>query len=93
MKKKISATNTPPQSGEGEQAPPTVGTSQTVPYAKVRPDPNQPRKAFDEVKLKELADSIAQQGIIQPLLLETVPAEYVLYEPDLTNAQWRVVNI
>ena len=35
----------------------------------IHPNPNQPRKIFKEKELKELSDSIKQNGIIQPLLL------------------------
>ncbi len=34
---------------------------------KIYPNPNQPRKAFDEVKLQELADSITHNGLLQPI--------------------------
>ena len=37
---------------------------------KIKANPNQPRKDFDETELAELADSIRQQGIIQPLIVE-----------------------
>jgi len=36
---------------------------------KIEPNPDQPRKHFDEGKLEKLAESIAEQGIIQPLLV------------------------
>ncbi len=36
----------------------------------IRPNPNQPRKTFKEDALVELADSIKQQGIIQPIIVE-----------------------
>ena len=41
----------------------------------VKPNPNQPRKSFDEDKLQELADSIRTQGIIQPILVEEYAPE------------------
>ena len=37
---------------------------------KLKANPNQPRKDFDEAELAELADSIREQGIIQPLIAE-----------------------
>ena len=38
----------------------------------VRPNPNQPRKFFDEEALEGLAESIKSQGIIQPLTVEEI---------------------
>ncbi|MBF0449552.1 MAG: ParB/RepB/Spo0J family partition protein [Candidatus Magnetomorum sp.] len=35
----------------------------------IQPNPNQPRKYFDEVSLQELSDSIKQTGIIQPIVI------------------------
>lgn len=36
----------------------------------ITPNPNQPRKEFDEAELLELADSIKEHGVIQPLIVE-----------------------
>jgi ParB family chromosome partitioning protein len=41
-----------------------------VPLDKLSANPNQPRKNFDEEALRELADSIREHGVIQPLLVE-----------------------
>jgi ParB family transcriptional regulator, chromosome partitioning protein len=41
-----------------------------VPLARLRPNPNQPRKTFPEESLHELARSIEERGIIQPILAE-----------------------
>ena len=35
----------------------------------IKPNANQPRKTFDEGKLEELADSIREHGLIQPLVV------------------------
>ncbi len=40
-----------------------------VPLDLISANPHQPRKGFDETKLSELADSIKEHGIIQPLVL------------------------
>jgi len=42
---------------------------QRVPLAQVRPCPLQPRKDFSPETLRELADSIREQGIVQPLIV------------------------
>lgn len=36
----------------------------------LKPNPHQPRSEFDEEKLRELADSIAETGVIQPVTIE-----------------------
>lgn len=36
---------------------------------KIKPNPFQPRKEFDEAKLRDLADSIKQYGVLQPLVV------------------------
>ena len=42
---------------------------QRVPLTKVRPSALQPRKQFSDESLRELADSIREQGIVQPLIV------------------------
>ncbi len=44
----------------------------------IRPNPNQPRKNFDEEGLDELAESIRQVGLIQPLVVRRVGEGYEL---------------
>ena len=39
---------------------------------KIKPNPNQPRKNFDEDALKDLAASIKVHGIVQPMLTEHI---------------------
>ena len=43
-----------------------------VPISSISPNPNQPRKTFDEEALNELAASIKEQGVIQPLIVEEI---------------------
>jgi len=42
---------------------------QTVPVASIKPHPGQPRRHFDDAALTELANSIAQRGVIQPIIV------------------------
>jgi ParB family chromosome partitioning protein len=50
----------------------------TIPLNKIKPNRFQPRKKFNEKKLKELADSIKKHGLAQPILVAEaiVPGEY-----------------
>ena len=48
----------------------------TLPISKVEPRSEQPRKYFDEDALQELADSIAQYGLIQPITVRKQPSGY-----------------
>ena len=42
---------------------------QNIKITKIEPDKEQPRKRFDEEKLDELANSIKQYGVIQPIIV------------------------
>lgn len=61
--------------GEVEQEQPVAGSAPRpagvtmVPVSRMRPDPGQPRRYFDETALAELADSIARRGLIQPIVV------------------------
>lgn len=49
-----------------------------LPVDSILPNPNQPRKRFEEEGLEELAASIAQHGILQPLSLRRTGGQYEL---------------
>ncbi len=51
---------------------------QEVELAKIVPNPFQPRKVFEPEALKELADSIKEHGVIQPLVVTKTPIGYEL---------------
>src|SRR3989338_6338093 len=42
---------------------------------KVKPNPYQPRRDFDEMRLQDLADSIKQYGVLQPLIVSRMEVE------------------
>lgn len=47
-----------------------------LPLSQIRTNENQPRKSFDQDKLNELADSIRQNGVLQPILVRKVGDQY-----------------
>lgn len=49
-----------------------------VPLEGIQPNPLQPRRSFSEDSIRELAESIRQQGLLQPLLVRRVPGGYEL---------------
>lgn len=49
-----------------------------IPVSSIRPNPYQPRTAFDEASIAELAQSIKQVGLLQPLLVRKVASGYEL---------------
>lgn len=48
----------------------------TIEISKITRNPNQPRKNFDETALQELADSIRQNGVLQPILVRKIGGKY-----------------
>ena len=57
-----------------------------VPVGSIEPNPHQPRVHFDEDSLKELAASIKEIGVLQPLLVREVSAgKYQLIAGDLAH--------
>ncbi|PIE45035.1 MAG: chromosome partitioning protein ParB [Gammaproteobacteria bacterium] len=60
---------------------------------KLRPNPYQPRTVFDEVTLAELADSIRQHGIIQPLAVRLVSGQKDQYEIIAGERRFRAAQL
>ncbi|MCF7925158.1 MAG: ParB/RepB/Spo0J family partition protein [Candidatus Izimaplasma sp.] len=49
-----------------------------IPIKKIKANPGQPRTVFDEIKLKELANSIKEHGILQPVILKPATDGFIL---------------
>ena len=63
----------------------------TLPPQRIEPNPNQPRKRFDEVELQALADSIAQHGLLQPLAVRDMGNGY--YQIIAGERRWRACRL
>ena len=68
----------------------TKGAETIVKITKVEPNRSQPRKNFDEDALQELADSIKQFGLLQPILVQD-KGEY--YEIIAGERRWRAAKL
>lgn len=56
----------------------------------IKPNPDQPRKEFDEVRLEELALSIKEHGIVQPVIVRKVGDGYELVAGE---RRWRAAQL
>ena len=64
---------------------------QLLPIHKVEPNPNQPRRDFDEEELEALAESITVHGIIQPLTVRELASGY--YQIIAGERRWRAARM
>lgn len=62
-----------------------------LPLQKVEPNPNQPRKLFDEEQLQALADSIAEHGLLQPLAVRDIGDGF--YQIIAGERRWRAARM
>jgi ParB family chromosome partitioning protein len=62
-----------------------------LPIYKVEPNPDQPRREFDEEELQALSDSISVHGVIQPLTVREMPNGY--YQIIAGERRWRAARM
>ena len=77
--------------GESAMQPAPEGGALLLPLQKVEPNPDQPRRRFDEAALQELADSVRQHGIIQPLTVRKLPSGF--YQIIAGERRWRAARM
>ena len=68
-----------------------TGGSVTLPIAQVEPGLNQPRKHFDQEALEELAASIRQHGLLQPITVRRLASGY--YQIIAGERRWRAARL
>ncbi|MFQ6018519.1 MAG: ParB/RepB/Spo0J family partition protein [Kiloniellaceae bacterium] len=70
-----------------------VRAAKTVPIERLHPNPLQPRQNFAETALGALADSIAANGLLQPLLVRRHPERPSEFEIVAGERRWRAAQI
>jgi len=68
-----------------------TASADLLPIAKVEPRSGQPRTSFDEESLQELADSIAQHGVLQPITVRALDGGY--YQIIAGERRWRASRL
>ena len=76
-----------------ERALPAGGESREVPLDRIRRSDFNPRKNFDEKELKELADSIREKGLVQPLVVRPIKETPGHYEIVAGERRWRAMQM
>ena len=71
---------------------PESGSVTSLPLSEIEPDPDQPRKHFDEAALAELAASIQENGLLQPIAVRPKPlgAGYLIIAGE---RRWRAARL
>ena len=62
--------------GEANAEVGSVSSDASLPISKIKPNKNQPRQSFEAEPMKELADSIKQNGVLQPIMVRKAGASY-----------------
>lgn len=76
-------------SEEGEPRQP----DRMIPIEKIVPNPDQPRRSFDKEALEDLAASIREKGIIQPLIVRPNPKDDGTFEIVAGERRWRAAQM
>jgi ParB family chromosome partitioning protein len=73
----------------GTDGLPSRGGVREIDIARIKPNPSQPRVQFDEDALEELADSIRERGVLQPILLRSEGENYLIIAGE---RRWRAAQ-
>lgn len=76
-----------------EQQTKTESGVQMIAVDLIEANPEQPRRTFAESDLKELAASIKEQGVIQPIVVRRSPKQPEMYEIVAGERRWRAAQL
>ncbi len=71
---------------------PGHGEQRMVPIDRLKPSPYNPRKNFNEAELEELATSIRERGLVQPLVVRPLGTSGLEYEIVAGERRWRAAQ-
>jgi ParB family chromosome partitioning protein len=78
--------------GEESQSTERAKAQRRLPIEFLRPNPRNPRRTFPEDELAELAASVQERGIIQPILVRAVRGAHDAYEIIAGERRWRAAQ-
>ena len=78
--------------GEETRKTERARSQRRVPVEFIRPNPRNPRRDFADTELDELAASLRERGIIQPIVVRTVPGAVDAYEIIAGERRWRAAQ-
>ncbi len=70
-----------------------LAEAQVIPVERLGPNPKQPRKNFDQSELEQLAASIREKGVIQPLIVRPDPKDGDMYQIVAGERRWRAAQL
>ena len=77
--------------GDVQEEPAEKSPYRLLPIHKVEPNPGQPRRDFDEEELQNLADSLKEHGMLQPLTVRETAGGY--YQIIAGERRWRAARL
>jgi ParB family chromosome partitioning protein len=69
-----------------------AGGAREIPIELIRRNPDQPRRAFGDAEIEELAASIREKGVLQPILLRPAPGTPGEYQLVAGERRWRAAQ-
>lgn len=80
----------PPESKSDDNG---KGGAAEIAIERIRRNPKQPRRTFDEAALQELADSLKTKGVLQPILVRPDPKQKNDYQIIAGERRWRAAKL
>lgn len=84
--------STTEDAAEPTSARPVSRPDRTLPIEQLRANPDQPRRRFDKQALADLTASVAQKGVIQPLIVRPHPSSPEAFEIVAGERRWRAAQ-